>query len=102
MAKVNTIILTKSGAGLADVDEARTAIQTVINNAAYLAHMKSLRDAGTMTAVETFNAASQTYKVVRTFDNDVFTTWNTDKAADQATHKTALESAGWTATSTVV
>jgi len=102
MTKVNTIILTKSDAGLANVDEARTAIQTVINNPPYFEHMKSLRDAGTATSVESFDETAQTYKLVRTFDNDVYAKWNLNNAADLSRHKTALESAGWTVTATTV
>ena len=96
MAIVNTITLTKSGSTFADVDEARADIQATINDVNYFTYMNSLKTSGGLTSTEVFNPSTQTYTTVRTFDDDVYTTWNNEYSVDVASHTTALESAGYT------
>ena len=101
MAVVNTITLIKSGSTFADVDEVRSDIQAIINDTSYLTYMNDLKTAGTMTTTEEFNTDTQTYTSVRTFDDDVYTTWNNNKSSNVATNKAALESAGYTINSNI-
>ena len=95
MAVVNTITLTKSGSTFADVDDVRSDIQAIINDASYFTYMNDLKTAGTMTTTEEFNTDTQTYTSVRTFDDEVYATWNNNKSSNVATNKAALESAGY-------
>ena len=101
MAVVNTITLIKSGSTFADVDEVRSDIQAIINDASYLTYMNDLKTAGTMTVTEEFNTDTQIYTSVRTFDDEVYATWNNDKKPNVATNKSALESAGYTISSKI-
>ena len=45
---------------------------------------------------ETFDADTQTYTLSRTWDDAAYATWNSAKASDVATHRSKLESLGYT------
>jgi hypothetical protein len=101
MAIVNTITLTKSNGTFKDMDEVKADIWATINDASYFAYMNDLKIAGTMTVTDNFNTDTQTYTSVRTFNDEVYATWNNDKKPNVATNKAALESAGYTINSNI-
>lgn len=101
MAVVQTITLTKSGSSFADVDEARADIRATMNDAAYLAEMNDLVTANSMSRTETFDTGTQTYTLVRTWDDSAYATWNSGKASEVSAHKASLEAAGYTTDSQI-
>ncbi len=101
MAVVNTITIAKSGASFEDVDEIKTAFLSVLNDDAYATEMADARAANSLTTEESFDADTQTYTLVRTWDDSAYATWNSTKASDVATRKSTLESLGYTVTSTI-
>jgi hypothetical protein len=78
------------------MDEVKADIWATINDTSYYTYMTDLRIAGTLTVTEEFDIDTQTYTSVRTFDDDVYATWDNDYSADVATHITVLEAAGYT------
>ena len=101
MAVVNTITIAKSGASFEDVDEIKTAFLSALNDDAYATDMADLRAANSLTTDESFDASTQTYTLVRTWDDSAYATWNSSKASDVAARKSKLESLGYTVTSTI-
>ena len=96
MAVVNTITITKSGGTFTDLATMQTAFLTVMDDSAYETHMASLREANSLVTEETFDADTQTYTLSRTWDDAAYATWNSAKASDVATHRSKLESLGYT------
>ena len=101
MAVVNTITIAKSGGSFTDVDEIKGAFLTALDDAAYAEDMADLRAANSLTTEETFDADTQTYTLVRTWDDSAYATWNSSKSAAVASRKSKLESLGYTITSTI-
>ena len=101
MAVVNTITVTKSGGTFADVDEMRAAMHTVLDNEDYRDHLADLRAANSLSATEEFDASTQTYTLTRTWDDTAYATWNSGKASDVASHRSKLESLGYTVDSQI-
>ena len=63
--------------------------------------MADLRAANSLTTEESFDEGTQTYTLVRTWDDSAYATWNSSKSADVAARKSKLESLGYTITSTI-
>tara|TARA_B100000497_G_C7525167_1_gene318866 strand:- start:312 stop:620 length:309 start_codon:yes stop_codon:yes gene_type:complete len=101
MAVVNTITITKSGGTFTEVADMKTAFLTAMDDSAYEAHMATLRDANSLVTEEAFDASTQTYTLTRTWDDAAYATWNSAKASDVATHKSKLESLGYTTDSQI-
>ena len=101
MAVVNTITIAKSDASFANVDEMKTAFLSALDDDDYATDMATLRAANSLTTEESFDASTQTYTLVRTWDDDAYTTWNSGKSSDVATRKAKLESLGYTITSKI-
>ena len=79
----------------------KTAFLSALDDDDYATDMATLRAASSLTTEESFDASTQTYTLVRTWDDDAYTTWNSGKSSDVATRKAKLESLGYTVTSTI-
>ncbi len=101
MAVVNTITIAKSGGSFTSVDEIKGAFLTALDDAAYAEEMSDLRAANSLNVEESFDAGTQTYTLVRTWDDSAYATWNSSKSTDVAARKSKLESLGYTITSTI-
>ena len=101
MAVVNTITITKSGGTFTELADMKTAFLTAMDDSAYEAHMATLRAANSLVTEEAFDASTHTYTLTRTWDDAAYATWNSAKATDVATHKSKLESLGYTTDSQI-
>lgn len=102
MAVIHTINVSKSDEMFADAAEARAAIRTVMNNEDYHDELGALQDSGALMVAESFDAGTQTYTLVRTWQDDAYATWGTATTnSDSIANKSALEAAGYTVTSSI-
>lgn len=101
MAVTQTITLTKSGSSFADLDEAIADVRATMGDATYLSEMDDLATANSYTRNGTFDTETQTYTIVRVWDDSAYATWNSTKTAEVAASKASLEAAGYTVDSKI-
>ena len=63
--------------------------------------MDDLVTANSMSRTGTFDTETQTYTIVRTWDDSAYATWNSTKTSEVAAHKASLEAAGYTVDSKI-
>jgi len=98
MAVTQTVTIINTGPAFGSFDEAILDINVVMGDESYFTYMNNLVDKCTITLTHNFDVDTQTYHMVRVFDDDDYTAWNNEYSDLVATHKSRLEAAGYIAT----
>ena len=100
MAYAQKIVMTKSGSNWNSEDEALQEIQSDVNDADYVTY---LEDNKQFHESHEFNMETQTFTVTRTFaDESDYNTFVAYVSSNfNITSKTAMESKGWTVSTTL-